>query len=222
MEKILTVLLTFILTGVIGNAIARRWQNRQWVNQQRVLGFEKEFVALKELVDEIGRLLGARIYHSQRLTLSLRSTDAEAIARRVKDYEEAVKQWNEKLGSFYVRLPYLAETGLGLEVERSIQDRLVVISKRLDRLLEQRKSGIPPKNDVDALMIDLNSIQGRAIALNKKLFSTIGSRRDRIYVGTKIPYRRDTLREYSNWELVKALFVSSVDTHTVHRSPLDS
>jgi hypothetical protein len=85
--------------------------------QQRFLGHEKEYFALKDLADEVASLLGARIYHMQRLALSLRRGSDVQISNRVVDYDDVVKRWNERLTSFYVRLPLLAHSHLDIRLE---------------------------------------------------------------------------------------------------------
>lgn len=62
MGSLLAIIVSFVLTGLIGNRLAQAWQARNWLLQQRFLGQEKEYVELKELADEIASLLGVRIY----------------------------------------------------------------------------------------------------------------------------------------------------------------
>lgn len=99
-SKLLLALVTFVLTGIVGNWLVQRWQARTWIAQQRFLGFEKEYVALKDLVEEIGQLLGARIYYMQRLAFALRSGVPETVSLIAAEHDEAVRKWNERLASF--------------------------------------------------------------------------------------------------------------------------
>lgn len=56
---ILTVLLTFVLTVLVGNRFIQAWQHRNWLEQQRLLDTEKEYKALQEVFDEVASLLPA-------------------------------------------------------------------------------------------------------------------------------------------------------------------
>jgi len=71
MSAIIAVIVGSILTGLIGNWLVQGWQQRNWLLQQRFLGHEKEYFALKDLADEIASLLGARIYQCRRLLRNL-------------------------------------------------------------------------------------------------------------------------------------------------------
>lgn len=47
MESLLSIVVGFVLTGLIGNRLVQAWQARNWLLQQRFLGQEKEYVGLK-------------------------------------------------------------------------------------------------------------------------------------------------------------------------------
>src|SRR5207245_734489 len=84
---IVTVGLTFVLTGLLGNWFIQRWQHRNWVAQQQFLGEEKEYLALKQLWEELARLSGTRLSRMRRLVLVLRSRDDEIVKSRLADYD---------------------------------------------------------------------------------------------------------------------------------------
>ena len=50
---IITAIISFILTGLIGGRLLQKWQLRNWLNQQKFLGAEKDYIALQELFDDI-------------------------------------------------------------------------------------------------------------------------------------------------------------------------
>jgi preprotein translocase subunit YajC len=47
--ELITVILSFVLTGIIGNFLVQRWQQRNWHEQHRLLRLEKEMDELIEL-----------------------------------------------------------------------------------------------------------------------------------------------------------------------------
>jgi len=222
MSAIAAVIVGFILTGLVGNTLAQRWQQRNWLMQQRFLGHEKEYFALKDLADEIASLLGARIYQMQRLLLSLHRSSDEQLMSRVADYEDIVKRWNERLTTFYVRLPLLASTDLAQYLESSVQQTMQGASVRIDELVYQKRSGTVIKRElITNTQKTLNSIQARAINLNKRLLRIVELRRIEVYYGTRIAFSLGTLDRFSNWQLIKALFIRDVNSYSITRPTLD-
>jgi hypothetical protein len=223
MTSVTTVVVGFILTGVIGNWLVQAWQTRNWLIQQRFAGQEKEYLALKELADEIAGLLGTRMYHMQRLASNLLHSSDEKLAARVADYDDALKRWNERLTSFYVRLPLLASYDLTYRLERSIQVPLVDTGSNLEKLLNARQSGsVLDQKSIVKIQNRLNSIQGRVVSFNKEMLHTVEARRTEVYYGKKVGYSQENLEHFSTWQLVKAIFVRDVNSLSVTRSSLDS
>jgi hypothetical protein len=196
MASIVAVIVGFLLTGLIGNRLVQAWQQRNWLLQQRFLGHEKEYIALKELADEIATLLGARIYHMQRLTLSLRRSPVQ-IASRVIDHDDIVKRWNERLTSFYARLPLLADGYLAIRLESTIQNPLSEFGARIEQLVQKRLAGKDVNGSAIAdLMKDLNGVQGRAIKFNKKMLTVVENRRAEVYYGSEIEFSENNLEQF--------------------------
>ena len=222
MSTIIAVVLGFVLTGLIGNHLVQRWQQRNWLVQQRFLGHEKEYFALKELADEISSLLGARIYHMQRLLLNLRRSSDEQLLNRVADHDDIVKRWNERLTSFYVRLPLLASSDLAIRLESTVQTKLLAAGATIDELVYQTRSGdIPSKYTVASALKALNSIQASAINFNKQLLQFVENRRIDVYYGTRVDFSVGNLAKFSTWQLVKALFIRDVNSYSITRPTLD-
>jgi len=104
---LITVIISFVLTGLIGNYFVQRWQQRNWHEQHRVLRLEKELDELRTLINEIMELGDARNYRARRLLLSL-DNESSISTERLMDYERTVAVWNDRFNSFCVRLTLLA------------------------------------------------------------------------------------------------------------------
>lgn len=223
METLLQMLIGFLLTGLIGNRLLQAWQARNWFLQQRFLGQEKEYIALKELSDEIATLLGARIFYMQRLIRALVTGDEAKIASRTKEYDEVLKRWNERLTSFYVRLPILAQYELAKRLEETIQSKLVSAGAIIEDLAVNRAPGVRIRRaDANRVERELLAIQGQAISFNKELLRVVRSRRTDIYFGKPIKFSPQTVNRFSTWQLVKALFIRDIDSLSIVRAPTDS
>src|SRR5262249_25820021 len=130
---------------------------------------------------------------------------------------------NERLTSFYVRLAILVGDGFANKLERSVQDSLVEVGAQLDVLVSKRK-GQGRISSVETAEIErrMSSIQGRAILFNQKLLTVVKSRRADIYFGRPVKFMPETLKHFSTWYLIKALFVRDVDSLSIVRAPMDA
>lgn len=191
--------------------------------QQRFLGQEKEYVALKELADEIASLLGVRIFHMRRLNRVLPGASANRVDLVLQEYDEVLKHWNERLPSFYIRLPMLAPDGLAQRLENTMQAELVKIGASIESLVAKRKAGEPvSKTLTNRIENDLNVVQGRSISFNKYLLGVMHSRRTDVYYGKRFEFSPQNFKHFSTWNLVKALFVRDINSLSVIRATLDS
>lgn len=219
MGSLIPVIVGFILTGVVGNRLVHHWQSRSWLAQQRFSGDEKEFIVLKELADEIASLLGERIYHTQRISLSMSQIDGEIFLEKYKEYEEVVKRWNVRLTSFFVRLRLIASSDFSHRLEEKIQKRLVNISDRLAKVAEQKKCS---SNEWAEIRKSIEEVQVQAINFNDALLSFVLRRKDELYNGRIIKFSAENLNSFSTWTLIKAIFARDVNSLSVVRSKLDS
>lgn len=223
MDKLATIFLTFLLTGLVGNWLVHKWQARNWLTQQKFLGREKEYAALKELIDEVTRLLAARIYLAQRLTFAIRAASGEAPGSPVSDHDAIVKEWNERLPSFYARLPLLVRDGIGMELETSFHVPLVAITLRIESVKKRKaQNQLVPDSEFAEISHALNRLKGKAVKFNKSLIRFADTLQGEIYVGKRLAFNRANLNQLSTSELIKALFISDVKAHSIVRTPLDS
>jgi hypothetical protein len=216
LKTLVPIVVGFGLSGLVGTRLLQGWQLRSWLMQQRFLGHEKEYVALKELADEISSSLGIRIFHMQRMLRMLGNTVDDDFVSYHEAYRESVERWNERLTSFYVRLTMLAETNFALRLERSIQNSLVPASSIIDALIRDKKANRPVSRKlIRSVRDDVNRLQGKAIGFNQSLLRAVQQRRTDIYYGKRIAFSVENLRYFSTWRLVKALFVREVNLHSI-------
>lgn len=222
MITIMSVILSFILTGVIGNWLMQSWQARNWLAQQRFAGHEKEYFALKELGEEIATLLAVRIYAMRQMKSALNFQGEKPTEVVWSDYAESVKKWNERLPSFLARLPILATYELALELDE-IQVSLRNTSLRLEKTkrmpaeVQRLEQG-----QINLLNTELLHLHAITLAFNKKILNIVMSQRSDIFYGTKIQFSANNLEKFSTWQLFKALWISDVHRYSIIRTPLNS
>lgn len=221
--EIIAAIVAFALTALIGNRLVQSWQERHWLSQQRFSGEEKEYIALKELAEEISNLMGIRIYRMQRLVLMLPHPPSKILQEAQDQYVDSVTQWNERLTSFYVRLRYHKSSYIAAQLEREIQDEMRSCGSQVMRLTKLRLTGasVVPK-EITAVVDGVQRIQVSALQFNNELLDVVEKRKSRIYFGQEIPFTSNTLHHFSTWQLVKALFVHDIKSLTITRSTFDN
>jgi len=171
---IVTVILTFLLTGIIGNFLVQRWQHRNWLNQQRFLGEEREYLALKSLWEELAGLSGKRLSRMRRLLVILDRPDDQFIRKRLSDYDDILGKWNDSLTSFYVRLTLYATHTLQHRLEHEIQIAFLRVGSSLERLVKGRlESGSVSSKAVEQVRSEMDEISGQLFAFDRDILNVV-------------------------------------------------
>lgn len=205
MIAIFTVLLTFILTGLLGNFIVHAWQHRNWIIQRRIQEAEAQYAALQKTFDEVSELAGRRQHRMFRLLSSLTRDDDEVVRKRLAEYDEASALWNESLVAQFAKLTMQLNYGLTMRLEREIQPLFVKIDGELSRFTATRLKGTKLRNaDFVRLSNLLNVLQGRIGSFNKRTLHYIDDAKKELYRPQKLSL--STLDRFPTWELFKALF----------------
>lgn len=220
MAQIIVIAISFILTVIIGGKIAQFRQQDSWIAQQRFSGEEKEYFELKKLCDEIASSLGNRIYAMRRLVLQLIASSRHGTFDRtaVGDYQAAVKAWNENINSYYVRLTQLNLEEFRQRLEAELHDPMRRQSSAIDDALIER---VEKGKNLVLIRSKLDKINADSLQFSNALLARINHVRNKIYFPEKIYFCRDTIRFFSTWILIKAIFVVDIDRISVVRSPLD-
>lgn len=222
MTEIIAVIIGFILSGLIGNALLQQWQHRSWMRQQKFLGAEKEYQALVELSNEVSSTLSRRIYKSRRLLWAVRSLSDDYVEDRLREYDSSLVEWNEKLTSMYVRLTIYADYYDRWELDSYFQEPLQQVGIKLEAAVRARRSGKTPNySDLYEAEKSLEHIHARSLNFTRGLLKQVVEVRENIYDGRALAYTASNLEKYSTWELIHALFVTRVDSHSVLRTPAD-
>jgi hypothetical protein len=223
MTALLSVIITFLLTAVLGNRLLYNWQHRNWIRQQQFLGQEKEYLELRNLFPELTRVVAGRIYRAQRLYWAVNSLDDKIIEERLKSYDESIVEWNININSYYSRLTVFARFDFAKTLETEIHEPLRTVGDRLEAAVRRKrlKSEIS-RAELNSVRRDLNKIVIANARFTKLILRYVDQRRETIYFGKKIVFSERNLVKFSNWELIKALFVPDIESHSVTRSSADS
>jgi hypothetical protein len=219
---IVSILLTFVLTGVIGNMLVQHWQYRNWINQQKFLGEEKQYYALTALWEELTNLASKRLWRMRRLHAALTNGDDEKIKERLNDYDLALSEWNEKFHSMSVRLTLYSSWDLERELEDQLQRSFLDAGLRLERLTKTRlATGTADKKLVRELLSEFFDLSRTLFRFNRSTLAAVQRQKSRTYYGVEVVLTRWTLDKFGTWELLKALFQPGIKPFRVVRPAAD-
>lgn len=222
MVAIITTIVGFILTGVVGNRLLQNWQARNWLNQQNFLASEKEYDALKALSVEVSGAIAKRMYRTRRLLLIALSGNLNGFESAKSEYSESVKQWNEILPVFTVKMVFYADYDFSRRLEESIAREFSAISAGVDRSIRNTSDITQHVNALRSALARLDRLNAYSFEFNRDVLGTVERKRVRAYTGDKIAYSDHNIDKFSTYELIEALFIRDVDAHAVPRPPLYS
>ena len=218
LTPILTAIASFLLTGLIGNWLLQRWQQNNWLHQQRVQAAIKEYDELRKVIDELMALSSARLYRTRRLTLNLRTASQDKLQEIFEDYAKSVTAWNDKFQSVCVGIRVFVNYNFSIRVENEIQTQFVNISQHLDALVAKAKTNqIASPTSVGKLNAEMNSLSGRLEETSTELIKLLHEKQRYAYEGQRIPFTKENLHLFSRWYLFKALFKSIKSPQPVSR-----
>ncbi len=98
----INLLLGFLLTTVVGGFLGSYLQQRAWKHQNEAHLKEEELKRAGEVCESISQLLDKRLYRMRRLYFACQGyaqgiLAKEVLERRLKDYDEVLYEWNDKL-----------------------------------------------------------------------------------------------------------------------------
>ena len=97
LEKLLLLVIGFLLTSVAGTLIATVVQRRFWKHQWQ-LQSQKEWVdSARAIFEEVSRLMDRRLFRLNQLFIWSRRDDKERMANSLKHYRVILAEWNESI-----------------------------------------------------------------------------------------------------------------------------
>ena len=217
-----TAVITFFFTGLLGNYLVQRWQQRNWLNQHRLLGAEKRFEELQKLIDEITNLGDARTFRVRRIIRN-RASDIARLQVLRDSCDKSVVKWNERFTAVSVKLTMYAGYSRFTEgLELDIQPAFVAISEQLDRAVRYLAAGqsIPRPLRIEMENM-LNAISGKLFNFSRDLLGLLLTKQREAYEGEKVRFSEETLELFSRWYLFKALFKTNHPLESVSSTALD-
>nr|WP_281720499.1 hypothetical protein [Nitrosomonas nitrosa] len=132
-----------LVSVLFAAAIARHWQHRNWLQQQRVLDAEKSYQEQKALFDDFVKVASRRLTRSRRLFGALQGGSDERIEACLKEYETALLEWNDSYHTLFARFVRVMKNGYSLHLlmERDVRVPLVDAGALLERAERKHRNG---------------------------------------------------------------------------------
>lgn len=208
-------------TVILAAELARRWQYRNWLSQQRITDQEKLNNDIKLLVDEFIALSSKRRFRSQRLYWALKSKKAERIELARKQYDDILHSWNDTYVSWQVRFVKSINTGSYLfsDIESRITLPFLSVGLLLERGIRrvEAASGEPTvltMNECAEIEAKLNGVARAIFQIGRETYSKLdylsADRLDQKSI-VKSALSHGRFEELSLAELFKAVITSNVE-----------
>lgn len=169
MLDLLRSILVIVFTALLGAYLARLWQQRNWLMQQRVLDTEKRQSELKTLFDDFVRVASRRYIRTRRLLWALKRNNKELIDARLAEYDSAVLEWNE-VYSHGMQAKFVRVLSSGTSIKAEIDSRIAAPFVNTGSALEKYVRTFR-KNDRVAIPVDeVRSLEWRIELLSGAIF----------------------------------------------------
>ena len=138
-DDLILLIVGFVLTTVLGGALASFLQSRTWNEQLRVQRRDEAKQQALTTFEEISRLFDKRIYRMRLLNVALANArrdegSAEALTAAREEYRAVLMEWNDNLN----RVLALTEVSFGSDTRAAVEalnHRYAALGRALDLVL---------------------------------------------------------------------------------------
>lgn len=216
---LVTTVVGALLTAVLGNRLVQFWQHRNWIHQQQFSGLEKEYVALKALTDTLVRDCGWRLEAMRNLVAALKRG---AYQDELESYRIVLGAWNGAIYSYYAQLTFQIKWDCATDLENRIHKEFVAVGGEIEAEIRRLRPGEAAKASRYGVWDRrLNEIGGEIADFSRFLVRVTEERRQEVFYGRELTYKKSDIMRLGNFELIKLLFVSDIDSFSIVRSTAD-
>jgi hypothetical protein len=216
MFDIIKIIITFILTGVLGALLSQRIQKKNFLYQVKITKTQKESERLKELASNIEKDAGMRIFYGRNIIENFISNNKDEVEKLRPDYRQSVVHWNENLSSYYIELRSLNLTHLAIDLEKNVHNNLFDVHRIIDDAIRKdKKLNLSKLGEKHSLAFDgLRKISKELINISDEKWSSIKN-------GNSEHLNQNNLHKASFYTLIFALFHKNPHFLRINRSDND-
>ena len=174
-SQVFLLILSFLLTSVVGGLLGYYFQNRTWKRQNTAQLQENERLTAKTLFENISMLMDKRLYRSRLISWSLEdeSVQEEVIEKHMAEYRQILYEWNDTL----IRNLALVEAYFGNEVRQHLEGTVYESFKKIGELIEKRYKEwkVSKKVSTPTINTERQKLAGEIYRLNFSMIRLIQS-----------------------------------------------
>jgi len=133
-DQMLTLLLGFALTTVVGGSLGYWFQRRNWEYQNDRTLAEADRAHATDICRELSQLMDRRLYRMWQLKWALfaQAPDLERIDGKMRDYRAVLYDWNDTLNRNLAAAEIEFGSALRHELEGRIYEGFAAVGRRLE------------------------------------------------------------------------------------------
>lgn len=179
-EQLQLLVIGWLLTGVLGAAIAYGFQRyawnhqhevqqRDWKHQHEVQQRDEERQQALKAFEEVSTLLDKRLYRMKRLHWAAKNTARGAGDEKEMDlartaYREVLFEWNDNLNRTLALVETYFGGGLRQTLEGSLYEAFAALGRALDATVEMASKAKDKP-------VDIPRLSGRLVRLNRRVYN---------------------------------------------------
>lgn len=205
MVDIVSWILTLLVGGAIGGAIAFNWQKRGWLFQQKLKRASDKYDAQIGLARDLFVLVDKRLYASRLYLNVILERDLERIYVERETYRKVVFDWNSNISGLIIMMISRYRSQTRLDFDTYFLPAFAELDRKLLHLRKQvERNGRLVADDVQAARGDLYRINWRAREFMSEMMAEARS----LYrvIDEKPEIAERNISELTYWYLLKSLF----------------
>lgn len=207
MFDLLKIVVSFMLSGVVGVSVSQYFQKKSLINQFLLKKSEKKAGEVKDIRDSFEQLSAERIYRAKYLINALLTNNAieDSIEDARKSYRDSVFAWNMKLNIFFLDLRVQRLYHIALMIEADVQ---VCFHEAHGIIREQvgRKLGGYDDSRLKLALSKIESAYSSSIEITKELTRIADIRWDEVRFTGTVRLNESNLEHASTIKLIIAAF----------------
>jgi len=139
-DQVLLLLIGFALTSVLGGALGFFFQTRSWSHQHRVQRRDQTHEQAMKVFEEVSSALDKRLYRMRLVFWAAKrgargGADLSALNRALKDYRDAIAEWNDNLNRSLALVQTFFGAGARQQLEDHVYEEYSAVGRALDEFV---------------------------------------------------------------------------------------
>jgi hypothetical protein len=176
LNTLVTTIVGFLLTGLVGTWITYFWQSRSWRHQQTYSRQKEKLETQIRITEDISNLIARRKFRMLRACFALKRMNKERIEKSWSSYDEIVISWNEEVNGYITKLRHYFDKRIQWDLDIHITNQFRIIGEELELVKRKYEAG-NIDNDFSRILVrieqQLTDFNGETNAFVAKLWDKI-------------------------------------------------